>query len=48
MLPTSYRFLDGMEWLAMEDWHNPYNNPDMPERMIFVICARSVLSPAGP
>lgn len=37
MLPTSCRFLDGMEWLAMEDWHNPYNNPDMPrERMIFI------------
>ena len=36
-LPTSCRFLDGMEWLAMEDWHNPYNNPDMPrERMIFI------------
>ena len=37
VLPTSCRFLNGMEWKAHEDWHNPKNNPDAPEeRMIFI------------
>lgn len=36
-LPTSCRFLDGMEWNAKEDWHTLDNNPDSPEeRMIFI------------
>ncbi|HBV52511.1 MAG TPA: hypothetical protein DEF06_09485 [Clostridiales bacterium] len=35
LLPTSNRFLDGMEWRAKEDWMNRDNNPDRPEeRMI--------------
>ena len=38
LLPTSNRFLDGMEWLAKEDWMDRDNNPDSPEeRMIFII-----------
>lgn len=37
LLPTSCRFLDGMEWRAEEDWINPSNSPDGPEeRMIFI------------
>ena len=37
VLPTSCRFLDGMEWRAEEDWMNRDNNPDSPkERMIYV------------
>ena len=37
MLPTSCRFLDGMEWTAKEDWAAVHNNPDEPEeRMIFI------------
>ena len=37
LLPTSCRFLDGMEWHAKEDWMNRDNNPDSPEeRMIFI------------
>ncbi|MBQ7320217.1 MAG: helix-turn-helix transcriptional regulator [Clostridia bacterium] len=37
LLPTSCRFLDGMEWRAKEDWNNSDNNPDSPEeRMIFI------------
>lgn len=37
MLPTSCRFLDGMEWHAKEDWHTRDNNPDSPtERMIYM------------
>ena len=31
LLPTSCRFLDGMEWRAKEDWVNRDNNPDSPE-----------------
>jgi hypothetical protein len=37
LLPTSCRFLDGMEWRAKEDWMNRDNNPDSPEeRMIYM------------
>ena len=37
LLPTSCRFLDGMEWSAKEDWMNRDNNPDSPkERMIYM------------
>ncbi len=37
LLPTSCRFLDGMEWYAQEDWHSRGNNPDSPqERMILI------------
>ncbi len=37
LLPTSCRFLDGMEWRAEEDWMNRDNNPDSPEeRMIYM------------
>ena len=37
LLPTSCRFLDGMEWRAKEDWMASDNNPDsLKERMIFV------------
>lgn len=37
MLPTSCRFLEGMEWQAKEDWMSPSNDPDSPEeRFIFV------------
>ena len=37
LLPTSCRFLDGMEWYAEEDWHSRDNNPDSPqERMILI------------
>ena len=37
LLPTSCRFLDGMEWRAKEDWQSPYNDPDaLEERMIFI------------
>jgi transcriptional regulator with XRE-family HTH domain len=36
-LPTSCRFLDGMEWRAKEDWMSSDNNPDSPEeRMIYM------------
>ena len=36
LLPTSCRFLDGMECRAKEDWKNRNNNPDSPEeRMIY-------------
>lgn len=45
MLPTSCRFLDGMEWRAKDDWHNPDNNPDMPEeRMIYIYTKMSKLT----
>ena len=33
LLPTSCRFLDGMEWRAKEDWHNK-NDPDALEQRI--------------
>ena len=37
VLPTSCRFIDGMEWRAKEDWMNRDNNPDSPEeRMIYM------------
>ena len=37
LLPTSCRFIDGMEWHAKEDWQLPYNDPDaLEERMIFI------------
>ncbi len=37
LLPTSCRFLNGMEWRAKEDWQSLYNDPDAPEeRMIFI------------
>ena len=36
-LPTSCRFLDGMEWTAAENWHRENNNPDaLEKRMIFI------------
>lgn len=36
-LPTSCRFLDGMEWRAAEDWMSLCNDPDgAMERMIFL------------
>lgn len=36
-LPTSCRFLDGMEWWAEPDWSNLHNDPDAaPERIIFI------------
>ena len=35
-LPTSCRFLDGMEWRAKEDWHDK-NDPDaLEERIIYI------------
>ena len=37
MLPTSCRFLDGMEWRAKEEWLSCDNNPDSPiERFIYI------------
>ena len=37
LLPTSCRFLEGMEWKAKETWSAPDNNPDCPkERLIFI------------
>lgn len=37
LLPTSCRFLDGMEWRAKEEWVSRDNNPDNPEeRMIYI------------
>lgn len=37
MLPTSCRFLNGMEWKAEEYWHTIHNDPDaLKERMINV------------
>ncbi len=37
MLPTSCRFLNGMEWKAQEYWHTIHNDPDaLKERMINV------------
>lgn len=37
LLPTSCRFLDGMEWRAKEDWTDRGNAPDSPEeRMIYI------------
>ena len=37
LLPTSCRYLDGMEWRAKEDWTERNNNPDSPvERFIYI------------
>lgn len=37
LLPTSCRFLEGMEWRAKEDWSDRDNNPDSPkERIIYI------------
>lgn len=37
VLPTSCGFLDGMKWMAKEDWHSHNNSPDAPEeRMIYI------------
>ncbi|MBQ8404627.1 MAG: helix-turn-helix transcriptional regulator, partial [Clostridia bacterium] len=37
LLPTSCRFLEGMEWEAYESWHATDNGPDTPkERMIYI------------
>ena len=37
LLPTSNRFLEGMEWRGKEEWGNPNNDPDIPmERMIYI------------
>ena len=37
LLPTSCRYLDGMEWRAKEDWMERDNNPDSPvERFIYI------------
>ncbi len=36
-LPTSCRWLDGMEWTAEECWYAPHNDPDEPlERAIYI------------
>jgi len=38
LLPTSCRFLDGMEWIAEEGWYTVNNDPDaLEERMILII-----------
>ena len=45
LLPTSCRFLDGMEWRAKEDWMNRDNNPDSPEeRFVFIFTEMSGMS----
>lgn len=45
VLGTSCRFLDGMEWRAMEDWHTFGNGPDEPEeRIVFIWTEMSRLS----
>ncbi len=37
LLPTSCRFLEGMEWRAKEMWHNSNNDPiDLEERIIYI------------
>ncbi len=42
ILPTSCRFLDGMEWRAQEDWHARDNNPDsLKERIIYIFTQMS-------
>lgn len=40
LLPTSCRFLDGMEWRAEEGWHNPNNDPDEPKERIISVYTR--------
>ena len=37
LLPTSCRFLEGMEWRANEDWMSRGNNPDSPEERFISI-----------
>ncbi|MBQ5793649.1 MAG: hypothetical protein IIW17_06490, partial [Clostridia bacterium] len=45
LLPTSCRFLDGMEWRAKEAWSNRDNNPDSPEeRFIYIFTEMSGMS----
>ena len=45
LLPTSCRFLDGMEWRAKEVWSNRDNNPDSPEeRFIYIFTEMSGMS----
>ena len=39
-LPTSCRFLDGMEWTAEESWDNTDNNPDSPEERTILISTK--------
>lgn len=44
-LPTSCRFLDGMEWTAKECWDNTDNHPDSPiERYIYVATTMTGMS----
>lgn len=44
LLPTSCRFLDGMEWFALEDWFNLHNDPDgHDERIIYIYTRMSGL-----
>ena len=45
MLPTSCRFLDGMEWRAKEEWSSCDNNPDSPiERFIYIFSCMNNMS----
>ena len=45
MLPTSCRFLDGMEWGAKENWLSRNNNPDSPiERFIYIFSCMNNMS----
>ena len=37
-LSTSCRFLEGMQWLAREDWQTPSNDPDAKKERIIFIC----------
>ena len=39
-LPTSCRFLDGMEWHAEERWMTRDGNPDSPEERVILIFSR--------
>ena len=41
LLPTSCRFLDGMEWRAKEDWMSRNNNPDSPEERFIYMATRT-------
>ena len=45
ILPTSCRFLDGMEWRAKEEWLSRENNPDSPiERFIYIFSCMNNMS----
>ena len=45
LLPTSCRFLNGMEWRAKEDWQSPYNDPDaLEERFIYIFTEMNGMS----